>query len=37
VVKEIIFWRQSLIFIWYRESYSGIAKETERMLRLPQG
>ena len=29
--------RQSLVFIQYRERYSGIAKETERMLMLPQG
>jgi hypothetical protein len=29
--------RQSLIFIQYSNKYSGIAKETERTLGLPQG
>jgi hypothetical protein len=33
--KDDILERQNLVFIWYRERYSGITKETERMLRLP--
>jgi hypothetical protein len=27
--------RQSLVFIWHREIYLGIAQKTERTLRLP--
>ena len=32
--RDDILERQSLVFIQYRKSYSGIAKETERTLGL---
>jgi len=35
--RDDIFERQGLVFIQYRSNYLPTAKETERMLGLPQG
>ena len=37
VKSDDILERQSLVFIQYSGKYSGIIKETERTLGLPQG